>query len=130
MSIILKSYKEKSIYMSTAFIELQFCKISDASKTKKKVAKRDIKHCASDSLFIHHTDLDKFVDGYGVIFTGGIYANQITGSLDLFGVNYFSKDQINGFINRIIESKPVDFEIMIQWLNEALKFNGIYILGF
>ena len=129
MTVIFKNFKEKNAYNSTAFMEIQFCKLSDSSSIKKKTAERYIKHFASDSLYIHHNDIDKFIEEYGEIFISGKYAKQKTGFIDPYGVTYFPKGQIKDYIHSILISKPTDYEIMIEWLNEALKYDGIYILG-
>lgn len=110
-------------------MEIQFCKISDKASVKKKIGVNNIKHRASDSLYIYHLDVDKFLEEYGEIFVNGEYANHKTGFIDPYGVTYFVKEHIKGCIYRILITKPTDYEIMIEWLNEALKYDGIYILG-
>lgn len=129
MTAIFKNFKEKNAYNSTAFIEIQFCKLSDTTSIKKKTVEGHIKHFSPDSLYIHHTDIDKFVEEYGGVFISGKYANQKTGLIDPYGINYYQRDQINDLIQRIFESKPTDYAITIEWLIESLKFNGFYILG-
>lgn len=129
MAIIFKKIEEISTYNSTAFLELQFCKISDKSSVKKRFGVNNIKHWASDSLYVYHLNVDKFIAEYGEIFVKGEFANNKTGFIDPYGVTYFSNEQIKDYIHRILISRPIDYEIMIEWLNEALKFDGIYILG-
>jgi hypothetical protein len=129
MAMIFKNIEERSTYNSTAFMEIQLYKLSDKSTVKKRFGANDIKHWASDSLYVYHLDVDKFLAEYGEIFVNGEYANHKTGFIDPYGVTYFPKEQIKDYIHRILISKPIDYEIMLEWLNEALKYNGIYILG-
>jgi hypothetical protein len=129
MAIIFKNIEERSNYNSTAFLEIQFCKLNDKSSVKKRFDAIYVKHWASDSLYVYHLDVDKFLTEYGEIFVNGEYANHKTGFIDPYGVTYFPKGQIKDYIHSILISKPTDYEIMIEWLNEALKYDGIYILG-
>ena len=39
------------------------------------------------------------------------------------------KQLIDGIIRRALELKPEDHEQLIEWLEEAKKYNGFYILG-
>ncbi len=128
MSIIFKDYNEMKKH-NTVFIEIQYCKLRASKSIKKKVAVRNMKYRLLDSLYIHSSDIEKFYDEYGEIFVDGTYNNQKTGFIDPYGINYFQKNQINDFINHMLESKPTDYKIMIEWLKQALEFNGFYILG-
>lgn len=129
MSIILKDFNEMKNYNSTAFLEIQYCKLKISKSIKKYVSVRNMKYGLIDSLYIYHSDIEKFFDEYGEIFKNGIYNNLKTGSIDPYGINYFQKNQINDFINYMLESKPTDYKIMIKWLKEALQYNGFYILS-
>ena len=129
MSIIIQKFDEKITFNSTAFLEIQFCKINDKKWGKKEFEVRNIKYGAQDSLYVYHFDIDEFLAEYGEIFVQGEYVNHKTGYIDPFGVTYFPKERIDDFIQRIFVSRPIDYEIMIEWLNEALKYNGINFLG-
>lgn len=129
MSIIIQKFEEKITFNSTAFLEIQFCKINDKKWGKKKFEVRNIQYGSPDSLFVYHFDIDRFLAEYGEIFVQGEYANHKTGYIDPYGCTYYPKERINDFIQRILISKPIDYEIMIEWLNEALQYNGMYFLG-
>ncbi len=129
MSILFKEFNEMKKYNSTAFVEIQYCKLSDSKSMKKKVAVRNMEYRLLDSLYIYISDMEKFFDEYGEIFINVTYNNLKTGYIDPYGINYYQKNQINDFINHMLESKPTDYKIMIEWLKEALQFNGFYILG-
>jgi len=90
MPIIFKMIEEINTYNSTAFMEIQFCKLSDINSVKKKFRAKNIKHWVPDSLYVYHSDLDKFLVAYGEIFVNGEYGNQKTGNIDPYGVTYYS----------------------------------------
>ena len=42
MSILFKEFNEMKKYNSTAFVEIQYCKLSDSKNIEKRVAVRNI----------------------------------------------------------------------------------------
>ncbi len=128
MSILFKDYNEMKKH-NAAFIEIQYCNLSVSKSIKKRVAVRNMKYRLLDSLYIHSSDIEKFNNEYREIFVNGTYSNQKTGFIDPYGINYYQNNQINDFINYMLESKPTDYKIIIKWLKEALLHNGFYILG-
>lgn len=47
----------------------------------------------------------------------------------MFGINYFPKESILEIIKKIEQAAPKDYNILLEWLNHALDYNGFYILG-
>ena len=57
-------------------------------------------------------------------------APQKTQEPDLYGVNYYTKDQTLSIIERIKVDKPKEFEILLAWLEKAVtEYNGFFFLG-
>lgn len=111
----------------TAYIELQYCNFKEGTSIKKIVNKIEHKH--DDSLYIHIDDIDCFIEEYGEIFNCGIYNNLENGIIDIFGVNYYPKEETLQTIAKIKDRKPKDYEILISWLDKVKKCNGFYFLG-
>ena len=49
--------------------------------------------------------------------------------MDIFGMNYYGPESINPVIEKIITAKPMEYEVLVEWLNKAKEYNGFYILG-
>ncbi len=124
---IFNSQEERIKYGGSAFIELQFCKLPCGISLSKIIDVDNIKHWMEDSLYID--DENEFYSEYRNIFNCGIYNNGDSGIVDIFGINYYSKNQIKKLIDAIIKEKPVDYELLVQWLEYAKQYNGFYILG-
>ena len=52
-----------------------------------------------------------------------------TGTVDLYGVNYYTPDLIDTVVKRIQNEKPADYKTLLSWLEKAKEYNGFYILG-
>lgn len=113
----------------SAFIEIQYCRLKPATKIKKIVSLSAIKHWKDDSLYVYADDIDEFYSNYRDIFCGGTYNNEESGDIDLYGINYYSPKQLTEIIDKIKKQKPLDYEILLEWLERATDYNGIYILG-
>ena len=124
---IFNNQEERRNYGGSAFIEMQFCKLPAKTKIKDLVAVNSIKNWQSDSLYIN--DEDVFYHGYSKIFDYGIYNNLKSGVVDIYGINYYAPDFTDSIIERLKEEKPVEYEILIEWLNKSKAYNGFYILG-
>ena len=81
----------------------------------------------TDSLYV--SDENAFYQEYGHIFDCGTYNNLETGPVDLYGINYYSVSLMDTIIERIRESKPADYTVLVDWLERAKGYNGFYILG-
>lgn len=123
------SQEERRSFGGSAFIEIQFCKVKPETKIKKLVDIRSINNWQTDSIYVYADDIEVFDKEYSNIFNCGIYNNLKSGLVDLFGINYYSSDMIEIIIAKILNNKPTDYEILVEWLNIARLFNGFYILG-
>jgi len=121
--------EQRKFLCNSAFIEIRFCKMPFDTKIKKVIARNSIKDWRDDSLYIYVDDIDTFFNEYSSFFACGTYNNSKSGIVDIFGVNYYKPDLIDNIAAMILESKPTDYEILIEWLYKAKNFNGFYILG-
>ena len=111
----------------SAFMELQFCKLPYESKIKKIVS--NIMNWQNDSLYVHIDDVEIFDQEYGRIFNDGIYNNLKSGTVDIYGINYYKPSLTDAIIEEIKKEKPSDYETLISWLITSKSYNGFYILG-
>ena len=116
---IFKDQNERIEHGGTAFIELQYCKLKPDTKLNIITSFRSIRHWHDDSLYVYVTDIDNFLDKYNDIFQG----------VDFSGINYYSPSQINEIIAKLESKKPVDYSVLLEWLQQGVEHNGIYILG-
>lgn len=99
------------------------------TKTKKLVAINSVKHWQNDSLYIHVNDEHTFHQEYSSIFTCGIYNNLKSGTVDIFGINYYAPDLVDSIITKLHKDKPLEYITLVEWLTKAKEYNGFYILG-
>ena len=125
---IFDSQEKRRDYGSSAFIEMQFCKLPAETKLKSIVSTDGIQNRQHDSLYID--DYNAFYQEYSRIFTCGTYNNLKSGVVDIFGINYYAPEYIDPIIEKIHKEKPMDYEPLADWLNNAKEYNGFYILGF
>ena len=121
-------FKTKDALGNRTAIEIQYCKLPLKTSIKRKVSVSKIKSQLQDSLYVTLGDADSFLDIYCEIFSNGVYNNLSTGKIDLFGINYYSNEEVKNIIKRLKEVKPKCYLQLLKWL-EAETFNGIYILG-
>lgn len=112
---------------SSAFLELQFCKLPARSDLETLVAVEYIIPWQNDSLYIHDARL--FDREYRSVFDCGIYSNLKVGTVDLWGINYYPPSSIDVLIQKTDAKKPLECETLKAWLNQAKAYNGFYILG-
>ncbi|MGN0813865.1 MAG: hypothetical protein ACI4MH_01380 [Candidatus Coproplasma sp.] len=112
-----ENQEERRKFGGSAFIELQYCTLKPETGIKKTVKSHG--YWADSSLYIHADDIDRFCSCYGEIF----------GKFDVYGVNYYTPAQVKDFVLKIEEIKPMDYEIILNWLKNCEHFNGFYILG-
>jgi hypothetical protein len=91
------------------------------------VAVNNINYWQNDSLYINEEDT--FYQEYSHIFSCGIYNNLKRGTVDIFGINYYSPSLIDPIIEKLQKEKPSDYRTLIEWLTKAKEYNGFYILG-
>ena len=123
------SQEERSKFGGSYFIELQYCKFNPGTEIRKIISVDAIEHWKNDSLYIHGNDDNKFVSHYGKIFTGGIYNNGKSGMVDVYGINYYSCEQTKLILDRLKEMKPLNYRMLLSWLEKVKENNGFYILG-
>lgn len=119
--------EERRMFGGSDFLELQFCQHKSGTSIKRIVNKIENWHNAS--LYISGDDMDTFYKCYKDVFKNGTYNNLKSGDIDFFGINYYLPEQVEEMIKTIEEKKPKDYIIVLEWLNKAKEFNGIYILG-
>lgn len=114
---------------STAFIEFQFCKLKENTRIKKITSVRSINNWDVDSLYLYIDNFDNFFNEYDNLFEKITSNNLEPERIDMFGINYFPKESILEIIKKIEQAAPKDYNILLEWLNHALDYNGFYILG-
>lgn len=123
------SQTERREYGGSDFIELQCCKLKRGTSIKKIISVDHIEHWKTDSLFLSGDDMDNFISLYSDIFNQGFYNNGKSGSLDLFGINYYHPELEEAIVKRLRERNSEDDRILTDWLMTADEHNGLYILG-
>ncbi len=108
---------------------MQFCKLPPKTPIKKIVTIKNIDDWKNDSLFIYVDDLDDFYIDYKDVFDCGTYNNLKSGTVDIYGINYYSNTLTSYIIEKILRIKPEDYETLIEWLKKSMDYNGFYILG-
>lgn len=121
------SQEERRNHGGSAFIEIQFCKLPAEAGIKELVAVSSINHWQNDSLYINDENL--FYQEYSHVFDCGTYNNLKSGIVDIYGINYYAPSLTDSLIERLYKDKPIEYEVLIEWLNKSKKYNGFYILG-
>ena len=121
------SQEERRQFGGSAFIEMQFCKLTVGTKIKDIVATGSINHWKNDSLYID--DENTFHQEYSHSFNCGIYNDLKSGIVDIYGINYYTPELIDRIIEKLHKEKPTEYEVIIEWLNKSKEYNGFYILG-
>jgi hypothetical protein len=121
------SDEERRKYGGSEFLEMQFCRMKNDASIKDIVSVESIEYWRCDSLYIH--DMNSFYGLYGDIFDCGVYANLKCGRIDIYGINYYAPNKIRPLIERVKNDAPTGHEKLLEWLEEAQKYNGFYILG-
>lgn len=123
------SQEERRKFGGSYFIELQYCRLKPGTEIKKIISVAAIEDWKNDSLYIYGDDDNKFISHYGKIFTGGIYNNGKSGMVDIYGINYYSSEQSELILERVKEKKPLNYQMLLSWLEKSKEYNGFYILG-
>ena len=114
-------------YGGSCFIELQFCKLPSGTKIKQILEGSD--HWKDDSLYVYDDQQGDFYIKYKDVIGYGIHPNMSEGYFDTWGVTYYGPNQIGDIKERLKEHKPEEYEVLLEWLIEAEKYNGFYVLG-
>lgn len=120
-----QSQEDRRAFGGSAFIELQFCKLPENTPIKKIVD--TVKHWENDSLYIENDNF--FYTEYSRFFDCGTYQNLERGTMDLYGINYYTPQQVHEIRQRIDSEKPTEYYILLKWMQKSETYNGMYILG-
>ncbi len=123
------SQAERRKFGGSDFVEIQYCRFPKGTSLREVVSIDAIKHWKDDSLYIFGDDLDLFYQNYGDIITGGVYNNGERGPMDLYGINFYSREQTSEIMERLAEEKPPEHQILCRWLQAGEQHLGFYLLG-
>ena len=121
--------EERKNFGGTAFMELQYCTLQPETEIKKIVEVDAHGNWMDSSLYIYLDDIECFCSNYGDIFYGGTYNNLHQGRLDINGINYYTPAQAKEILLKIEGEKPLDYEVISEWLKNGKQYNGFYVLG-
>lgn len=121
--------EERRNFGGTAFMELQYCTLRPETEIKKIVGVGAHGNWMDSSLYIYLDDIESFCLNYGDIFYGGTYNNLHQGRLDINGINYYTPAQAKEILLKIEGKKPLDYEVISEWLKNGKQYNGFYVLG-
>lgn len=122
------SQDERREFGGSYFIEIQYCVLARGTKMEKIISV-DAPHWKGDSLYVYGDDEEAFVSQYGEVFPDGTYCNGERGIMDTCGLNYYTPGQVHSIVERIEKAKPLDYQILLDWLKRADAYNGIYVMG-
>jgi len=122
-----RSQEERSAFGGAAMLELQYCRLHSANTLSDLVAVENIVHWQNDSLYV--ADELLFYQEYSHIFNCGVYNNLNSGTVDIYGINYYAPEQTERLLQRLRAEKPCGYEQLADWLEESRDFHGFYILG-
>ena len=109
----------------SGYIEFQFSQ-------KEKPNFKNYEFSNPSSLFVDVNSfgsIDEFLENYGDIFRNGLHPDKST-SLDLYGINFYSLQEVENIIHEIEEKKPKDYKTILDWLQVVKTYyKGFYILG-
>lgn len=123
------SQEERRAFGGGDFIEFQYCKLKHGTAINEILSNDMLEHWEDNSLYLCGDDLNFFDDIYGDIITGGTYNNLASGSLDWYGINYFSPEQAETIRQQLQMEQPVDYEPLLNWMEQEKQYNGFYVLG-
>ena len=121
------SQEKRKSYGGSCFIELQFCKLPP--RTKIKQIMKGFKYWEDDSLYIYEIRQEDVYLIYKDIIGYGLHMDFSEGYFDTWGVTYYEPGRIENIKERLMEQKPEESEILLEWLEKAEKYNGFYVLG-
>jgi len=125
MFLQFQSQEERRKYGGSCFIELQFCRAAEDAPVSELFRHYD--HWQNDSLYVQGDS--PLYTVYGEVFGNGLHPNMTESPLDMWGVTYYRRDQIDGIIARAEQRRPEGFEMLTAWLLEAKQYTGFYIFG-
>ena len=124
---IFRNQDERRKYGGSAFIEMQFCRLPAGTDLHTLISAGSICHWQNDSLYISEESL--FYEAYNSIFDCGFYSNCCSGKVDIYGINYYPPSCLEAIIEKLCLIQPEGHNVLLDWLEKARAFNGVYILG-
>ena len=121
------SQEDRRKYGGSCFIELQFCKLPFGTRINRII--NEYNHWQNDSLYVYDVEQESFYLIYKDIIGFGIHPNMSEGYFDTWGVTYYGPNRIGDIKERLKVHKPEEYEVLIDWLEEAEKYNGFYVFG-
>ena len=119
--------EERRSFGGSCFIEIAYCNMPLNTDVKEIMKLENIEFRSNNSIYIY--DENKFYDEYSKILNKGFYNNLKQGTVDIYGVNYYTKLETENILNKLKENKPEDYETFLNWLEKESGFNGFYVLG-
>lgn len=123
------SQEERRAFGGSDFIELQYCRLERGTELRTIVSVDTISFWKLDSLYVYGDDLPEFLLYYDNLFSDGIYNNGACGPVDVFGINYYSREQAKRILKAVKNADLPGGSVLRNWLKEARNANGFYILG-
>lgn len=123
------SQEERRKFGGSDFLEIQFCRMPQKTAVELITAADHINHWLNDSLYVSGDDSDALIQAYGSLFDCGLYNNLETGTIDPYGINYYGPAFIDALIEKLLRTRPADYQKLVEWLDTAKQYNGFYILG-
>ncbi len=127
MFLKFRTQKERREYGGTDFVELQYCKMPQDTTPEDIVKLDNLENWKEDSLYV--ADYRSFRRKYGIYFQNALHEDLSRGALDLYGINYYSLNQVQEILKILREKEPEDYETLCEWLDQESDICGIYILG-
>ena len=124
-----RSQSERRNSGGSDFIEIQYCKLPQGASIHEIVSVDSIRHWQEDSLYVFGDDMDVFYQNYGGIITGGFYNSETSGPMDLFGINFYWREQAACIQEQIKIKTPLDYQVLLTWLQKGEGCIGFYVLG-
>ena len=120
---VFNSQEERRAYGGSAFIEIQFCKLSTKRKVTERVALRSIQHWQNDSLYVYVDDEDmieiNYADGMLIDVGKPMATNQ-------YCITVVSSNDALGWKNPIQEITVANKEDLFQKIQETVfKFRQL-----
>ena len=126
---VFQNQNDRRNFGGSAFLEFQYCKMKFVSKIEDLVSVDNVEFWKDNSLYVYIDDIELFLEQYAKFFDGGTYNNLETGMVDMYGINYYFPNQVEEIIRGIEMKKPKEYGVILEWLNRAKDYDGIYILG-
>ena len=120
-----KLFQPRLSRRGTAYFEFQYCKT--VGSVKKILNSHQF--WLPDSLVVYIDDQERLMEAY-LPFLEHPESPDGSSTFCYFGINYYTKERTAQMLEQIKADKPVDWDILIPWLEKAATvYNGFYFLG-